>query len=159
MIRRAVLADYPELLQVYAAARTIMQQSGNPTQWGDSKPEPEQIAADIQNGNGYVVEREGRICGAFALLFGADSTYSVIDGAWQSDRPYATLHRVASNGMQKGVLHECLAYCDTRISNLRIDTHENNRIMQHLLQKEGFVRCGTIRLLNGDPRIAYQRER
>jgi len=159
MIRRAVLADYPELLQVYAAARTIMQQSGNPTQWGESKPEPEQIAADIQNGNGYVVEREGRICGAFALLFGADPTYSVIDGAWQSDRPYATLHRVASNGMQKGVLHECLAYCDTRISNLRIDTHENNRIMQHLLQKEGFVRCGTIRLLNGDPRIAYQRER
>ena len=159
MIRRAVLADYPELLQVYAAARTIMQQSGNPTQWGDSKPEPEQIAADIQNGNGYVVEREGRICGAFALLFGEDPTYSVIDGAWQSDRPYATLHRVASNGMQKGVLHECLAYCDTRISNLRIDTHENNRIMQHLLQKEGFVRCGTIWLLNGDPRIAYQRER
>lgn len=159
MIRRAVLADYPELLQVYAAARTIMQQSGNPTQWGDSKPEPEQIAADIQNGNGYVVEREGRICGAFALLFGEDPTYFVIDGAWQSDRPYATLHRVASNGMQKGVLHECLAYCDTRISNLRIDTHENNRIMQHLLQKEGFVRCGTIWLLNGDPRIAYQRER
>ncbi len=159
MIRRAVPTDYPELLKVYAAARTIMRQSGNPTQWGNSKPEPEQIAADIQNGNGYVVEREGRICGAFALLFGEDPTYSVIDGAWQSDRPYATLHRVASDGSQSGVLHECLAYCDTRISNLRIDTHENNHIMQHLLQKEGFVRCGTIWLLNGDPRIAYQRER
>lgn len=28
--------------------------------------------------------------------------------------------------------------------------------MQHVLEKNGFVRCGIIHLENGDPRIAYQ---
>ena len=29
--------------------------------------------------------------------------------------------------------------------------------MQHILEKQGFVRCGIIYVANGTPRIAYQR--
>ena len=92
----------------------------------------------------------------FALIPGDDPTYGYIDGSWLNDAPYAAIHRVASSGKRKGVLQECLDYCIAKHQNLRIDTHFDNKIMQHLLEKYGFQRCGTIYLENGDPRIAYQ---
>lgn len=159
MIRKAKERDLPEMYRVYAAARAIMQKSGNPTQWGDGKPTEAEVAADVSAGRSYVVVRDGKLCGAFLLLYEPEPTYASIDGAWQSDAPYITLHRVASDGTQSGVLHEILEFCDRSHKNLRIDTHENNRIMRHLLEKEGFSFCGTIRLLDGAPRLAFQRDR
>ena len=43
------------------------------------------------------------------------------------------------------------------IPHLRIDTHENNAVMQHLVEKHGFQRCGIIHLEDGAPRIAFER--
>ena len=34
---------------------------------------------------------------------------------------------------------------------------EYPKIMQNLLEKHGFIRCGIIYVANGTPRIAYQR--
>ncbi len=157
MIRKSGPEDYQTLLRLYAVAREAMKQSGNPTQWGEDRPYPSRIEADIREGLGYVVERGGRICGAFALLTTPEPTYAVIDGAWQNDEPYVTLHRVASDGTERGVLHEMLAFAERVCPCIRIDTHENNRIMQHILAKEGFVFCGVITLADGSPRLAYQR--
>jgi hypothetical protein len=64
---------------------------------------------------------------------------------------------VASAGTKKGILHACMEYCASLSPNLKIDTHEDNRIMQHQLEKEGFSRCGIVLLENGEKRIAYQR--
>ena len=41
--------------------------------------------------------------------------------------------------------------------NLRVDTHRDNRVMQHLLLQHGFTYCGIIHLASGDERLAYQR--
>ena len=38
-----------------------------------------------------------------------------------------------------------------------VDTHADNKVMQHLLESEGFTRCGIIHVEDGTPRIAYQR--
>jgi len=35
--------------------------------------------------------------------------------------------------------------------NIRIDTHHDNKIMQRLLQENGFVHCGVIFLTDGSP--------
>jgi len=43
------------------------------------------------------------------------------------------------------------------IWHLRIDTHRDNKIMQHNLTKHGFSYCGVIYLASGDERLAYQR--
>ena len=50
-----------------------------------------------------------------------------------------------------------LGFCSDFCDNIRMDTHEDNKIMQHLLEKNGFIRCGTVHIFNGDPRIAYQK--
>ena len=41
--------------------------------------------------------------------------------------------------------------------NVRIDTHEDNYVMQNMLKKLGYTYCGIIHLENGDPRLAYQK--
>ena len=50
-----------------------------------------------------------------------------------------------------------LSFCLTHSDNIRIDTHRDNVIMRHLLEKHGFKYCGIIYLENGDERLAYQK--
>lgn len=41
-------------------------------------------------------------------------------------------------------------------SSIRIDTHRDNRVMQHIIERYGFKYCGIIHCWNGDERLAYQ---
>ena len=41
--------------------------------------------------------------------------------------------------------------------NIKIDTHDDNIPMQHLLAKLGFTCCGHTTLQNGDIRLIYQK--
>ena len=43
----------------------------------------------------------------------------------------------------------------TQIAHLRIDTNEDNRVMQRTVEKAGFTRRGIIYIADGTPRIAY----
>ena len=100
-----------------------------------------------------------RPVGYFAFLPSPEPTYARIDGgAWLDDRlPYHVIHRIASYPEVHGVFDTMLRWADKREGNLRIDTHRDNRIMQHLLEKHGFRYCGIIYLASGDERLAYQR--
>ena len=64
---------------------------------------------------------------------------------------------VASDGQVHGFLRNVLDFCEPQTSHLRIDTHHANKIMQHVLEKNGFRKCGIIHLANGDPRLAYEK--
>ena len=57
------------------------------------------------------------------------------------------------------VSEACLDWCFERWPNVRVDTHRDNKVMQHILTKYGFQRCGIIYVKNGTERIAYQMER
>ena len=150
--------DLPRALEIYARARALMRESGNPDQWGDDRPKIEKTIDDIQNKTGYaLVDEEGEIVAVFAFLTGEDPTYRIIEGKWQNDAPYGTLHRVASSGKRKGVLKEILAFCEAQTGNVRVDTHRDNKIMQHLLEKSGYEYCGIIHIADGSPRLAYQK--
>lgn len=153
-IRSARPEDLTEILAVYAFARSFMEKTGNPNQWGKTNPPKEQLVQDIEAGNLYVVTDESGIHGVFAFLPGEDPTYGYIAGAWRSNEPYAAIHRVASDGCG-GIFSAILGFCRSRCAHLRIDTHHDNKVMQHVVQKHGFKRCGIIYLANGDPRIAY----
>ena len=51
----------------------------------------------------------------------------------------------------------CLNWCTKQYPSLRADTHKDNIIMQKLLARNEFIRCGTVYVSNGTPRIAYQK--
>lgn len=155
-IRNATENDWQDILLIYRRARQYMRDTGNPNQWRNTSPTEEQLKQDIAAGTLYVAQEGDTIHGVFAMIPGPDPTYVRIDGGWLNDAPYAAIHRVASAGIQKGMLTHFLSFALRLHSNLRIDTHRDNRIMQHLLAKHGFTRCGIIYLANGEPRIAYQ---
>lgn len=158
-IRLAEASDTEAILAVMKAARGIMRSSGNLHQWGDSYPSAEAIDADRERNGGFVVVDDGRITGYFAFLPSPEPTYSYIEGGdWLDDSlPYHVIHRIASVPEAHGIFNDMLAWCSEREANIRIDTHRDNRIMQHLLSKHGFAYCGIIYLASGDERLAYQR--
>lgn len=157
-IQKASSDDLADIMKVYSYARGFMAENGNASQWGSSYPEEEILKEDIAGGNLYAVKSDGEICGAFAFISGEDETYAVIeDGAWISDSEYGTIHRVAGNGTVPGIFGYVLEFCLDKIVHLRIDTHRDNKIMQHVIEKNGFTRCGIIYCSDGTPRIAYER--
>ena len=156
-LRRAEEGDLDAVMAVYRAAQDYMIASGNPTQWGHHYPAREIILDDITRSRCLVLCDGEGIRGAFALCVGEDPTYRIIeDGSWLNDEEYVTVHRLASDGKARGIFACAMAYCCANYENIRIDTHANNRRMQALLAKSGFVPCGTIYTSDGTARLAYQ---
>lgn len=156
-IRQAVLSDIPLMQEIFAIARRFMAATGNPHQWAATYPSVEQLTADINSGDSFVCLEKGRMVATFVLRGGNDPTYATIyDGAWTHNNPYATIHRIASNGEVRGIFRAVMAYALERYATIRIDTHRDNRVMQHAIERAGFEYCGIIHCWNGDERLAYQ---
>ena len=162
--RRATMDDLPTILGIYEHARELMAVSGNPTQWGHTFPRKEVVCADIEHQRTVLltdaVGGAERILAQFALCPGKDPTYAHIDGAWLDDDPYVTIHRIASSRLVGGTAKDCVNWCIEHYGNVRADTRPNNKAMQHVLESNGFARCGLIQLLDrptDTTRIAYQR--
>lgn len=155
MIRLAKKEELDRIQEIYAAARGFMRANGNLTQWAGGYPDDATVLDDIARGQLYVIE-EDTVWACFALIHGGEPTYRVIEGAWADESPYGTIHRVAGNGMGRGVVAKCMAFARQRHDHLRIDTHADNFPMQRALEKDGFEYRGIIHLENGDPRMAYE---
>lgn len=154
-LRNAQHEDLPRILEIYEYARAFMAKTGNPNQWGTSHPPVETLQDDIEKQLLHVVEDEKGIHGVFYFYIGKDPTYHPIEhGSWRSDTPYGTIHRIAGDG-SGGILKAAVGYSKQQISHVRIDTHNDNIVMQRALVKQGFSKRGIIYLQNGDPRIAY----
>lgn len=161
-IRHAALSDLPAMTAIYARARRFMAEHGNPNQWGPTNWPPEELLrADVAAGDSYVCVADGRVVGTFFFKQGEDvePTYRAIyDGSWLDDSAYGVVHRVASDGSIKGVGQFCIDWAYSQCGHLRMDTHGDNYVMQSLLQKRGFVHCGTIYVEEDDyPRLAYEK--
>lgn len=157
-IRKFTLTDLPEIEEIYLNAREEMRRSGNSSQWGNHHPKRELLMEDIQRGSGYVMVKDNKICGVFAFILGEDPTYAHIEGKWLNDEAYGTLHRIAGNGAEKGILSHALEFCSSICPNIKTDTHKDNKKMRYLLDKLGFTRCGIIYVDDGTARIAYQKK-
>lgn len=156
-IRKARKDDLNTIMNIYKTAQDFMIESGNPTQWGHSYPQKELIKKDIANRVCHLVCDEEGPHGVFALLSGAEPTYQNIEnGKWINDNEYVTVHRIASDGKVRGIFACAIDYCKSISDNIRIDTHDSNIIMQKLIEKNDFSRCGIIHVADGSPRIAYQ---
>ncbi|MBR4396591.1 MAG: hypothetical protein IKS93_01915 [Methanobrevibacter sp.] len=115
------------------------------------------IRDDIDNEVCHLIYDDECVHGVFALFDNIEPTYQYIeDGQWLNDESYVTVHRIASDGKVHGIF-KCVAdYCKSISDNIRIDTHENNSIMQKQIENNGFKKCGTIYVRDKSPRIAYQ---
>ena len=158
LIRHSCATDIPAIMDVLEAAKVIMRSSGNVNQWINGYPSEAVVRKDLENGNGYVVEDDGRVVGYFAVIASPEPTYAeIFDGAWLEDElPYHVIHRIGSYPEVHGIFKSIMDWCVSKDRNLRIDTHRDNFIMQHNILKYGYKYCGIIFLESGDERLAYQ---
>ncbi len=158
-VKKAVLADLPRLLEIFASARQFMVQHGNPNQWINGYPSAELLRDQIEKGYCQVcISADGRLVGTFCYIEGEDPNYGRIEnGQWLNDLPYATIHRLASSGEVRGVADICFRWCSERSHNLRVDTHRDNLVLQYILRKYHFTYCGIIYVANGTSRLTFQR--
>lgn len=137
-------------------------------QWQKGYPSQAVWESDIALGSAWVAMEDKRVLGVFAFQTTPDPSYGEIDGAWLSDIPYASMHRVcvSDEAKGKGVAGEMFRRgfemaVAAGFRSMRIDTHAGNTPMQKALNKAGFLPCGTIILKggceDGDPRTAFEK--
>lgn len=163
---RSTLSDVPIIMgfihdaQVYLASLKI-------DQWQDGYPDEEKIELDISNNDSYVViDDTETIIGTTVFTTKKERAYKSIQGRWltNEDAVYGVIHRLAVGekyrklGLARFVFKECHKRLKTQnIGSLRIDTHEANQGMQHLLKDLGYTYCGIILLESGDERLAFEK--
>lgn len=157
-LRRAMMSDLEPIMQIIEAARLVLAHDGIP-QWQNGNPSREEIMQSIERGVVYVyVSEDGQIIGTASLVPAPDPNYDhPISGTWS--RPtegYAVIHRFAISpafaGQHMGA-RMLNAFIDLAQSHgydqVRIDTHERNGRMRHLIEKAGFRTVGEI-LVHGE---------
>lgn len=162
--RLSLESDIPSIMIIIHQAQAYLKQAGI-DQWQNHYPNEASILNDIQQGESYVVIYDHKIVGTFALSFRNESTYDTIyDGKWLSTQAYAVIHRIAVDNHFKGygvstkIINEVSTWCiNNNIFSIKIDTHPDNHVMRNVLEKNGFINCGTIYLRDGNRRVAYEK--
>lgn len=164
IIRFAEKKDIDRIMQIIADARESIGRLGI-DQWQYGYPTRDIVKEDIMLERSFVVIENDEICATFALMLHGEPTYKKIYcGAWISDGEYLALHRIAIESSYKGkgiaeqIVKFICNFADERgYSSVRVDTHQGNIPMRKMLEKNNFEYCGTIHLLDGQERVAYER--
>lgn len=161
-IRNSTENDFVQIMKIYEYARFFMAEHGNPNQWGPTNWPPEElIHSDIAEGDSYVCTCENRVVGTFFFRHGSDidpAYHKIEDGEWLDKSPYGVIHRLAGDGTVRGIGKFCIDWAFKQSGHLRADTHGDNKVMQNLLKKCGFVYCGIIYVEEDScPRLAYEK--
>lgn len=162
-LREAKIADVSAVMQLIDEAKEFLRQSGS-DQWQSGYPAEKDILNDISLHQGFVLTVDEKIAGYAAVITGEELAYTAIQGAWSNDsRDYVTVHRIAladsyrGQGLSAALFAEIFRQLRAQgYTDFRVDTHAKNKIMQHIFEREGFRRRGTV-WIEGE-RIAYQRE-
>jgi RimJ/RimL family protein N-acetyltransferase len=162
--RQSIESDIPSIMHIIHQAQTHLKEAGV-NQWQNQYPNEDAILNDIHNQESYVVLDNERVIGTFALSFRIEPTYNQIyEGNWLSIQDYAVIHRIALDNEFKGlgvsteVINSIEKWCvNNKIFSIKIDTHEDNKSMRKMLEKNGFVYCGIIFLVDGNSRVAYEK--
>ena len=131
-------------------------------QWHPDYPTQQTVLDDIVQNVGYAFVTEDGVIGYCCIIFGDEPAYHEINGAWKNDKPYAVVHRMAFSKKARGsglsgeainlIKKLCLA---NHIGAIRVDTQNENKVMQHILVREGFAYCGLVQF-DGGPKLAYE---
>lgn len=149
-LQQAKPEDLALCVEILGNGRDFQREQGF-TQWADNFPDPNVIAEDIRQGCGFLLLKDGAVAGYQYISLAGDPSYPNLEGTWQKDGCYGVIHRIAfapqfrGQGLSGQAFEAIGAYCKERgAKSLRIDTHPDNKRMQHVLEKAGFSYRGIV---------------
>ena len=167
-IRKAALNDVPAITQMIKNSKQYLKQQGI-NQWQEGYPNQETIKKDVYAADDYVLVCNGQIAGSACLIAGLEPNYLKINGQWVNGtyNRYVTIHRFTISDQFRGqhlarfLMSNLLSVADLRgFKDIRIDTHPQNKIMQHIILTNGFKYRGIIhvnhKIEKNVKRYAYQ---
>ncbi|MBD5429116.1 GNAT family N-acetyltransferase [Lactobacillus sp.] len=164
-LRQANAEDFDQIMTILKDGANQLAERGV-DQWQGDYPSSDQIKEDIENGYAFLaVSQDGETVGAISIVEAPDHSYDKLDGEWLLDtQKYVVIHRVAIHSKHAGhgyatkLLQGVIDYIRdnrTDIDSIRIDTHEDNKAMQHLIDKMGFKRVGQLNGVYRPKEISY----
>lgn len=142
--------------------RKFQQEQGF-VQWTEDYPNIDTVYKDIENQKGYVIKIDGKLAGYLCIDFSGEPAYTDIKGTWRAEKAYAVVHRMAFSKEFVGIGLADTAFelieqvcLDRDVLYIRVDTDFPNKRMQHILEKNGYVKCGTV-VFQGSEKIAYDK--
>lgn len=165
-LRQARSEDLPKVLDIISGAKKTLRDRGV-DQWQSGYPDEAILKQDLKDGINYVLLLDGEVVGTAALQQGIEENYeNIVNGSWDKDskKEYSVIHRIAVEPGHQGkhlsaaLIRQLLTISyQLGYSDVRIDTHPENLVMQHVITTNGFVEKGEISMEEDDgPRKAYQ---
>src|SRR6201996_2591381 len=150
LIRRAVLSDVTEIMNLINGVVPVMQAAGN-FQWSSDYPNPAVFEKDIAQQQLWVVVDENEIAGVVAIT--TDQSPEYADVGWDLNETAIVVHRLAVsvNHQGKGVAALMMQQAEVvarerGIPIMRIDTNSTNKVTRQLFPKLGYEFAGEIGL-------------
>lgn len=164
-LRQAKMEDLETIIEILKDGASQLAERGV-EQWQGNYPSYDQIKQDVENGRAYLaVSQDNQTVGAIAIVPAPDSSYDQMEGKWLIDTDkYVVIHRLAIHSKHAGKGYATKLFTEVidtlksqkdKVASLRIDTHEDNQAMQHLIDKMGFRRVGTLHGVYRPGEISY----
>ncbi|WP_425604668.1 GNAT family N-acetyltransferase [Lactobacillus xylocopicola] len=159
------MADFDQVITILKDGANQLAERGV-DQWQGDYPSLNQVKEDIEHGWAYLaLSADEETVGAIAIVDAPDPAYDQLNGEWLSNTDqYVVIHRVAIHSQHAGkgyatqLLSSVIDNIKTKradVESIRIDTHEDNHAMQHLIAKMGFTKVGTLHGVYRPKEISY----
>lgn len=164
-IIHANTSHIPFIKQLITDAQSFLKSQGI-NQWQNGYPDTALLEHDIQLKQSYLwINENSEILATLVIRIDEEPTYQKIEGKWlTTNANYGVIHRLAVNtkirqkGCAQNVIKAAEDFCKKqKKTSMRIDTHKENKIMQHILKKGAYSYCGIIYVEDGSPRYAYEK--
>lgn len=150
-----------DVMLVFSQARLAQRRAGF-RQWEDGYPSIDVLKSDIDRAIGFILDDNGKTAGYIAIA-AYDDEYNRHPELWDVGKNYAVFHRIALSDDYRGKklsgrlfdLAESHAL-RAGAAFVRIDTGLENKPMQHILSKRGYISLGRCDFIWGE-RLAYEK--
>ncbi len=149
-LRKANINELDTAMSMIDMAKQHLKEQGI-DQWQNGYPDRPRIQKDIETGKGFFVTDDTELYGYLCIDYDGEPAYDTLNGTWDTDNNYVVVHRMAFADSARGKGISSIAFQlveemsrSKGIHSFRVDTDEDNKKMQHILKKNGFIYRGTI---------------
>lgn len=161
-LRAASSEEIQTAVEIINMAKKHLKEQGI-DQWQTGYPDYACIKQDILSQKGFFIAEDKTILGYLCIDYNGEAAYDNINGKWSASEKYVVVHRMAlaENARGKGISNLVFQLVEQMskklgINYFRVDTDSDNKKMRHILNKNGFTYCGTIRFDNSE-KIAFDK--